>query len=152
MSLEICTVLEYCLAYSGNSVPTFWDDLSVLSSRIRKSQNVGRELHSTLRNIPEEHRSHVLISHTLCHLFTACQSVPCSSVLYIHQTVLSVTVSSREALDWYQEYFLSKCDQCDGEFTWQESRRGSGVFVAVSASKQLCSWQLDLCTWRSVLP
>jgi len=35
MTFENCTVLGYCTVSSGNSLPTFWDTLSVPSSRIK---------------------------------------------------------------------------------------------------------------------
>ena len=37
---EICTLLIYYAAYSGNSLPTFQDNLSLLSSRV-KNQGIG---------------------------------------------------------------------------------------------------------------
>jgi hypothetical protein len=30
---EICALLGYYTVYSGNSLPTFWDDMSIPSSR-----------------------------------------------------------------------------------------------------------------------
>ena len=59
--------------FCGSSVPTFRDNLSVPSSRVRKSwdfltiedetdrlsQNVVLNYHSTLRKIPEERSSHL---------------------------------------------------------------------------------------------
>jgi hypothetical protein len=39
--LDICAVLGYYATYSGNSLPTFWDILSVPSSRVRKSKTIG---------------------------------------------------------------------------------------------------------------
>jgi len=67
---EFCTLLGYYTAYSGNSVPTFRDNLSVTSSRVKKSnmnsawtliqrlsRNVGTELPPTMRHIPEDSRS-----------------------------------------------------------------------------------------------
>jgi hypothetical protein len=38
MSEEICALLGYYAALSGNSVPTFWDNLSVPFSRVKKSK------------------------------------------------------------------------------------------------------------------
>jgi hypothetical protein len=35
---EICALLGYCAAYSGNSVPTVRDNLSAPSSRVKKSK------------------------------------------------------------------------------------------------------------------
>jgi hypothetical protein len=67
---DICALLEYYVALSGSSVPTFRDNLSVPSSRVKKSKKTGQidcpetslqNSHSTLRNIPEERRSR------LCH-------------------------------------------------------------------------------------
>jgi len=37
---DICTLLEYYAAYSGNSLPTLQDNLSVPSSKVKKS-NIG---------------------------------------------------------------------------------------------------------------
>ena len=74
---ENCTFPGYYAAYSGNSLPTFRDNLSVPSSRVWKSKKVSRNsriwiylflktgpivcpdtsvrnCHSTLCNIPEE--------------------------------------------------------------------------------------------------
>jgi predicted nucleic acid-binding protein len=36
---EICVLLEFYTAYSGNSVPTFRDNLSIHFSRVKKSNN-----------------------------------------------------------------------------------------------------------------
>ena len=36
---EICAVLGYYVAYSGNSLPTFRDNVSVPSSRVKESKN-----------------------------------------------------------------------------------------------------------------
>ena len=44
---EICALMGYYVACSGNSLPTFRDSLSVPSSRV----------HKTKKNIPEERRS-----------------------------------------------------------------------------------------------
>jgi hypothetical protein len=52
---EICAVLGYYAASSGNPSPTFWDSVSVQSSRVKQSltledrtdtlsQNVGKRL------------------------------------------------------------------------------------------------------------
>ena len=84
-----------------------------------------------LRNIPEEHRSQLLKAHMLCHLFTACKSVQC---LYSHYTNLSVTVRSPEALDIRNTF----CQDVIGLIVSLPYRRGSDVFVTVSASKKLC--------------
>jgi hypothetical protein len=35
---EICTLLGYCAASNGNPLPTFWDDVLVPSSRVKKSK------------------------------------------------------------------------------------------------------------------
>jgi hypothetical protein len=62
---EICALLGYYTVYSANSVPTFQDNLQVPSSRVRKSKKMGwigcpktlvQNYHSTLHNIPEDHR------------------------------------------------------------------------------------------------
>jgi hypothetical protein len=69
---HICTVLGYYASSSGNPVPTFRNNVSVPSSRIKKSRT-SRSLkmgptscretpvkyyHSELRNIPEESIDH----------------------------------------------------------------------------------------------
>jgi len=36
---EICTVLRYCAAWGGYSLPTFQDNLSLPSSSVKKSFN-----------------------------------------------------------------------------------------------------------------
>jgi hypothetical protein len=73
---ETDTNLRYALFWdmSGNSLPTFRDNLSVPFSRVKKSKKTSLPLkmepigcpetlvqnyHSTLRNIPEEHRCHL---------------------------------------------------------------------------------------------
>jgi len=72
---EICALLWFHVAQSGNSVPTFRDDLSVPSSRVNKSKHLQesnssdkgtigfpetsvRNYHSTLRNNSEERIYH----------------------------------------------------------------------------------------------
>jgi hypothetical protein len=59
---EICALLGYYAAYSGNSLPTFRDNLPVLSSR---TLNVGliRYYHNTLRNISQERRCRCKMEH-----------------------------------------------------------------------------------------
>jgi len=68
--------LGYYTAYSGNSLSMFWNNLSVLSSCVRKSRKkiswhlkivpagcpktLVRNYHYMLRNITEECRSHAL--------------------------------------------------------------------------------------------
>jgi hypothetical protein len=66
---EICALLEYYAAFSGSSVPTFRNNLSVPSSSVKTFKKISWPLkmgpiccpetsvenyHSTLRNIPEE--------------------------------------------------------------------------------------------------
>jgi hypothetical protein len=50
---EICALLRYYAALNGSSAPTFRDNLSVPSSRVKKSV---QNYHSTLRNTPAERR------------------------------------------------------------------------------------------------
>jgi hypothetical protein len=38
LSCEICALLGYFVVYSGNSLPTFWVNFSIPSSRIKKSK------------------------------------------------------------------------------------------------------------------
>jgi hypothetical protein len=69
---EICVLLTYYAALIGSSVPTFRINLSVSSSRVKKSKKISsalkvkpvpcrgiflKEYHSTLRSIPEDRRS-----------------------------------------------------------------------------------------------
>jgi hypothetical protein len=68
---DICALLGYYAASSGNPLPTFWGNVSVSSSRdkmgpIRSPETWVNNYHSTLRNIPEERRSHVSF-HYLAH-------------------------------------------------------------------------------------
>ena len=66
-ALDICSLLIYFAAYSGNSVQTFQDNLSVPSLKVKKSpwrwDRPGFPetsiRNSTLLNIPEEIRSHL---------------------------------------------------------------------------------------------
>jgi hypothetical protein len=48
---EICALLEYYAASNGNPLPTFRDNVSVPSSRVKKSV---KDCHSTLRSTPKE--------------------------------------------------------------------------------------------------
>ena len=70
---EICALLGYYAAYSGNYLPTFRDNLSVPSSRTKPTpedgeigfpQNLVRNYQSSLRNILEERISRTKRS---CH-------------------------------------------------------------------------------------
>ena len=72
---EICALLGYYTAYSGNFLLSFRDNLSVSSSRVKiswllKTGPIGgpetavRNYHYTLSNIPEERRSQNCISYT----------------------------------------------------------------------------------------
>jgi hypothetical protein len=67
-----CALLGYYAALSGSYVPTFRDKPSVPSSTVKKStswpfkmgpircaETSVKDYHSTLRNIPEERRSHL---------------------------------------------------------------------------------------------
>jgi hypothetical protein len=72
---EICDLLGYYAALSSSSVPTFRDNRSVPSSRVKKSKfswplKMGLircpetsvvDNHSTLRNIEEKHRHEVKV-------------------------------------------------------------------------------------------
>jgi hypothetical protein len=69
---DICALLKYYAAMSGSSVPTFRDNLSLISSRVKMSKNTAiflplklgprgtetsvQNYHSTLRNIQEQRR------------------------------------------------------------------------------------------------
>jgi hypothetical protein len=56
---EIYVLLGYHTAYTGNSYPTFQDNLSVPSSRNHDILNLeDGNYHYTLRNNQEERRSH----------------------------------------------------------------------------------------------
>jgi hypothetical protein len=72
ISDEICDSLVHNAAQNGNSLPTFRDNQSVSSSRIKKSvslslkmgsigcpQTSERNYHSTLCNIPQDGRPHL---------------------------------------------------------------------------------------------
>jgi hypothetical protein len=74
---EICTLLGYYAASSGNLLPTFRDNVSVPSSKVKKSKKSGwtfsplkmgpircpetsiKDYHSTLLYTPEEGRSQI---------------------------------------------------------------------------------------------
>jgi hypothetical protein len=64
--VEICALLGHYAESNRNPLPTFRDRVSVPSSRVKKSKNMGptrcpkasvKDYHSTLRNTPEERRS-----------------------------------------------------------------------------------------------
>ena len=65
--IEICVLLGYYAASNGNPLPTFRGNVSVPSSRVKKSLKMGpircpetsvNDYHSTLSNTPEERRFH----------------------------------------------------------------------------------------------
>ena len=67
---EMCALLGNYAAYSGNSLLTFRDNLSVTSSRVQKSwigclETSIRNYQYTLRNIQEKRSSHVNLLHAL---------------------------------------------------------------------------------------
>jgi len=41
---EICAFLGYFAVYSGNSLPTFRDNLTVPSSRVKQFKNAGKQI------------------------------------------------------------------------------------------------------------
>jgi len=68
---ENCTLMSYYTTNSGNSLPTFRDNLSASSSRMKKSSSLKmrqivcpetsvRNYHYSLRYKPEERSSHLL--------------------------------------------------------------------------------------------
>jgi hypothetical protein len=90
---DICTLPGYYTALSGSYVPTFWDNLSVPSSRVKKPSSSSwtswllrmvpiycpetsvENNHSTARNVPVGRRSHLhrggcLKSRTVCFFLT----------------------------------------------------------------------------------
>jgi hypothetical protein len=72
---ELCALLGYYAASNGNTLPTFRDIVSVLSSRIKKpwtswtlkmllircSETSVKDYHSTMYNIPEKRRSYSVV-------------------------------------------------------------------------------------------
>jgi len=101
---EICALMGYYAAYSGNSLPTFRDNQSVPSEVSRKPNflTLGdgsdkfpemsvRNYHCTLRNIPEDSRSHPLrggslISRTVPLRCALKQVVPYTATWYYSLT------------------------------------------------------------------
>jgi hypothetical protein len=73
---EVGAVLGYYTASNGNPLPTFRKNVSVPSSRVKKAKKTledvtdtcpetsVKDYHSTLRNTPEERRSHILLLST----------------------------------------------------------------------------------------
>jgi len=58
---ESCALLGHCAAYSDNSLPTFRDNVSFPSLRVKMGpigcpETSVRNGHHTLRNVPEERR------------------------------------------------------------------------------------------------
>jgi hypothetical protein len=51
---EICALLGYYSAYSGNSVPTFRDNLSVPFSRVKESKALEDGTGTLTRNVGTE--------------------------------------------------------------------------------------------------
>jgi hypothetical protein len=50
---EICALLGYYAASGGNPLPTFWDNVSVPSSRVQKSKKKVKEEKDFLPGIPD---------------------------------------------------------------------------------------------------
>jgi hypothetical protein len=76
---EICALLAYYAASNGNPLPTFWETVSVPSSRVKMSFKMGtircpetsvKDYYSTLRNIPEERKSNQYRDGSLKSLIT----------------------------------------------------------------------------------
>jgi hypothetical protein len=55
---EICALVGYYAASNGNHLPTFQDNVSVPDLWYRYVVPKRKDYHSTLRNAPEERRSH----------------------------------------------------------------------------------------------
>jgi hypothetical protein len=56
---EICLLVGYYAASSSNPLPTFRDNVSFPSSRVKKSKKkIKPDYHAKLLNTPEERRSH----------------------------------------------------------------------------------------------
>jgi hypothetical protein len=62
-----CAILQYYVASDGNMSPMFRDNVSVPSSKVKKSKKMGpircpettvKDYHSTLRKAPEDRRAH----------------------------------------------------------------------------------------------
>jgi hypothetical protein len=52
---DICVLLGYYAAFSGSSAPTFWDNLSILNSRVNKSKKTLGDMTDRLfRNVGTE--------------------------------------------------------------------------------------------------
>jgi hypothetical protein len=47
---QICDLMGYCTEYSGNSLPTFRDSLSVPSSRVKKSKKKAKRVMNSLKH------------------------------------------------------------------------------------------------------
>jgi hypothetical protein len=65
---EMCALLRFYTAQNGSFLPTFRDKQSVPSSRVKQSKKMEpiscpemsvRNYHSTLHEIPKEHRSQI---------------------------------------------------------------------------------------------
>jgi hypothetical protein len=63
---EIYALLPYSAAACGHCIPTFRDNVSDPSSRVKKSRKICcpemsvKDYHTTPRNIPEGRRSHIM--------------------------------------------------------------------------------------------
>jgi hypothetical protein len=102
---EICALLGHYSALSGSSVPPFRDNLSVPSSRVKKSdffnledgtdrlsRNAGN-YQSTLRKIPEEQRPQSCIK---LHIFMG--QKPRESPVILHYVKHNTTANKRHSL------------------------------------------------------
>jgi hypothetical protein len=82
MIVEICALLGYA-ASNGNPLPTFWDNVLVPSSRVKKMGPIRcpetsvKDYHSTLHNNPEECTSHQHRSRSLKSRNTSCVWILC---------------------------------------------------------------------------
>jgi hypothetical protein len=121
---EICAVRACYAAWSGNPLLMCWDNISVPSSRVKKSSwtfcllKVGpihcskmsvKDYHSTLHNIPEECRSHQHLGRSLKSKAVAgCRLLP---VFCLHhwQCFLSSARSVQFFIHWELGPFLRPC-------------------------------------------
>lgn len=95
------------MAYSSNSVPTFWDKLSFPFSKVKKSKTLEdgplgcpeasvRNKHYTPRNIPEERRSRLLRSGSLqSHIFI------CNTVFSRSQKCQKLGAAARDLWSYF---------------------------------------------------
>jgi hypothetical protein len=116
----IVCLLSRSLLSSGGTDKSFLDFFTLEDGTNRLSWNVVKELHHyTLRNIPEDRRSHVLH----CGSLKSCR-IACAGINLLAQ---KSDPSLRWLVAWLFTYFLHECGKRYWAFYWPASFDGCTV-------------------------